>query len=194
MVLSKRERYIAVATFSVVAILMMARLVLTPIQERKAAMEEETQQVLVDLRRTRVLFDRRKDLAPKWQTMLDAGLKFGPAEAESQVLHAIRNWSREAGMSLSSLRPERVKEKGKLREMTFMASGTGRMSAVAGFIWRLENSAIPVRITEFQLGSRKEGTDDLSLQLRISALCQPADPQMSDQEPTNQTVKEDQKP
>ncbi len=176
MVLSKRERYIAVVTLSVVAILIMDRLVLTPVRERRAAMEEETQQVLVDLERTRVLFARRKQLAPKWQTMLDAGLKSGPAEAESQVLHAIRNWSREAGLSLSSLRPERVKEKGKLREMTFMVSGTGRMSAVAGFIWRLESSQIPVRITEFQLGSRKEGTDDLSLQLRISALCQAADP------------------
>jgi hypothetical protein len=30
-----------------------------------------------------------------------------------------------------------------------------------------------VRIAELQLGARKEGMDDLSLQLRISALCLP---------------------
>ena len=194
MVLSKRERYITVATLSVVAILIMDRLVLTPVQERKAAMEEETRQAVVDLERTRVLFDRKKKLAPKWQAMLDAGLKSTPAEAESQVLHAIRNWSQEAGLSLSSLRPERIKKKDKLQEMTFMASGTGRMSSVAGFLWRLESSSIPIRITEVQLGSRKEGTDDLSLQLRISALCQAVDPKTSAQVTTNQTVKEGQKP
>ena len=194
MVLSKRERYMAVATLCVVAILILDRLILTPVQDRRDAVAVQTQQVLTDLERSRVLFARNRQLAPKWQAMLEAGLKSAPSEAESQVLHAIRNWSTEAGLSLSSLRPEGVKEKGKLREMTFMASGTGRMSAVAGFLWRLESSAIAIRITEVQLGSRKEGTDDLSLQLRISVLCQTAQPQTPAQVAASPTTKEDAKP
>ena len=45
------------------------------------------------------------------------------------------------------------------------------MRAVTGFLWRLENASFPVRVAELQIGTRKEGADDLSLQLRISALC-----------------------
>ena len=172
MVLSKRERYIVAATLIVLAILALDRFVLTPAQARKAAMEAQTQQALTEIERARVLFARRKKLAPTWRGLLDAGLKSGPAEAESRVLHAVRDWSQEARLSLSSLRPERMADKGELREISFRASGTGPMSAVAGFLWRLENASFPIRVTELQLGTRKEGADDLSLQLRISALCQ----------------------
>ena len=173
MVLSKRERYIALATVIAVAILALDRLVLTPLQERRAAVQGEEQRVLADLERARVLFARKKRLWPKWQEMLDAGLKSGPEEAVSRVLHAVRNWSQEAGFTLSSLRPERATPKGELQEIIFQASGTGPMRGVARFLWRLESSSLPIRITDLQLGTRKEGTDDLSLQLRISALCLP---------------------
>ena len=64
--------------------------------------------------------------------------------------------------------------RGELQEITFLAAGTGPMSAVAGFLWRLESSPLPVRVADLQLGTRKEGADDLSLQVRISALCQAA--------------------
>ena len=58
----------------------------------------------------------------------------------------------------------------------FSVSGAGSMRAVAGFLWRLESSPLPVRLTELQLGARREGTDDLNLQVRLSALCQPPGP------------------
>jgi len=171
MVLSKRERYIVAVTLIAVAGLGFDRLVLTPIQERKVAMERERQRVLGGLERARALFARKKQLGPKWQQVVEAGLKSDPAEAESQVLHAVRNWSQESGLSLSSLRPEHTAQKGELREITFQASGTGPMSAVAGFLWRLETSPLPIRVNDLQLGTRKEGTDDLNLQLRVSTLC-----------------------
>ena len=100
----------------------------------------------------------------------------------------VRDWSQEARLSLSSLRPERMKDKGELQEITFRTSGTGPMSAVTGFLWRLESSPLPIRVMELQLGTRKEGTDDLSLQLRISALCQSAGQQTSSHAASDTTV------
>jgi len=46
------------------------------------------------------------------------------------------------------------------------------MNAIARFLWRVETAGIPIRLKELQLGSRKEGTDDLTLQLRLSTLYQ----------------------
>ncbi len=174
MELSRRERYVAAGTVIAVAIFALDGFVLTPIQERNAAMEVEKQRILTELERARVLFARMKKLSPRLQEMLDAGLKFHVDEAESQVLHAIRDWSQQTGFALSSLRPERAKQNGKLQEITFQASGTGPMSSVARFLWQLESSSLPIRVAELQIGTRKEGTDDLTLQLRVSALCQPA--------------------
>ncbi len=44
------------------------------------------------------------------------------------------------------------------------------MSAVGPFLWRLETTPLPLRIKELQLGSRRDGEDDLSLTLTVSAL------------------------
>lgn len=173
MVLSKRERYIAAAALACLALLMLDRFLLAPLAGRKAAVEKETTAILSELERARSLFESKKELAPRWREMLDAGLAGTPAELESRVLHAVRNWSEESRLDLSSVRPERTTERGKMQELTFQASGTGQMSAVAGFLWRLETSQLPVRLTDMQLGARREGADEVSLQIRISALCLP---------------------
>jgi hypothetical protein len=44
------------------------------------------------------------------------------------------------------------------------------MEAVARLLWRMETTELPLRISEVQIGSRRDGADDLSLQLMASTL------------------------
>lgn len=173
MVLSKREKLIAVVTLVVVGILVADRFVVGPLLARYDAIEAARLQAEADLREAEQLRLREDRLAEHWAGLVERGLRRDPAATESLVMHALREWSSGAGLSLSSLRPERVLETPPLREVTFRVSGTGSMKQVAGFLYRLETSRLPVRVTELQLGSRKEGTDDLGLQLKVSALCLP---------------------
>jgi hypothetical protein len=171
MILSKRERQIALATFVVLAIFGLDRFLITPVQERQAEAATQLQQTLDGLERARALFDRRHQLAPEWQQMVEADLQAEPAAAESAVLHALRNWSEQTHLSLTSLRPGKATDMGELRELTFRASGEGGMSAVTGFLWQIETSSLPIRLTDLHIGTRKEGADDLTVDLGISALC-----------------------
>jgi hypothetical protein len=176
MFLSKRERLIITATLVVVALLALDRYVVTPLMEcgdREAALKEIR---LAEIQRGRALLDRKREVAPKWREMIASGLKRDPAEAESQILHAVGDWAKDAGLKLSSMKPERLPDKRSLQEISFQAAGTGSMSAVSRFLWRLEASKVPIRVKELQLGSRKEGTDDLTLQLRLSTLYQAPEP------------------
>jgi hypothetical protein len=50
------------------------------------------------------------------------------------------------------------------------------MYAVSRFLWRVETAKVPIRVKEMQLGSRKEGADDLTLTLRLSTLYQAPQP------------------
>jgi hypothetical protein len=87
-------------------------------------------------------------------------------------MHAVQNWSQEAGLKITSLKPERLPDKRSLAEISFQATGTGNMNAVSRFLWRIETAKVPIRVKELQVGSRKEGADDLTLQLRFSTLYQ----------------------
>ena len=55
-------------------------------------------------------------------------------------------------------------------EIVFQVAGTGTMNSVSRFLFQIEKSTLHIRLTDVQLGSREEDGNDLSLQLRLSAL------------------------
>ena len=170
MILSKREHYIVVTAIAALALLVADRYVLTPILSHRARMETKIQSLTGEMERAATLFSWKGLMTRKWNEMIAGGLKTDPAEAESQVLHAMRDWAQEAGLTLWSMKPERLDREDDLREIMFQAAATGPMSAVSRFLWRIETTSIPLRVKEVQLSSRREGTDALSLQLRVSTL------------------------
>jgi Tfp pilus assembly protein PilO len=176
MILSKRERFIIAATLIVVAAAVLYLYVLTPLDDSRKALEDRKEGLLNELERARTLLARKREIEPKWEQMTAGGLKSDPTEAESLILHAVQDWAREAGLKLASLKPERLLEKKSLHEISFKATATGSMNAVTKFLWQLETAKVPVRVKDLQLGTRKEGTDDLTLQLRLSTLYQSAQP------------------
>lgn len=170
MVLSKRERLIIAGSALVLGALALDQFVLTPL---KAAWDQTQAQKLAlqaEMNRARSTLKSGREMAPKWRDMTAAGIKLDPAEAESQVLHAIRDWSAESGVTLSMLKPDRLTEKTQLPAISFQAGAAGSMDAIGKWLWRMQYAKIPLRITELQLSSRKEGTDDLTATLRLSTL------------------------
>ena len=174
MILSKREQYIVVAAIFAVTALVLDAYVLTPFLARRAKLQVQEQTLRGEIKQGEALIEREKLIAPRWQEMLSDGLEAERAQAESKILHALRDWSNECGLDLASLKPQQTKEKGSLLEMSMQMAGTGSMESVARFIWRVETASLPIKITQLQLGAREEGMDKLSLQLRISAVCLPA--------------------
>ena len=174
MVLSKRERYVLFGTLAAVGLLALDRVALTPLLDQRSQTLARKERLAADLRVTEDLLTQRRLLAPKWTAMVQSGLKSDPAEAESQILHAMGDWAQDAGVTLSLLKPDRLTEKTRLPEIAFQAAGTGNLRAVTRLLWRIQTADIPVKVTEMQINSRKEGMDDLSLQLRISTIYAPA--------------------
>ena len=173
MVFTKREKTIIAATLAALCLLVLDVYVLTPLLDERAAVKANAEQLMAELDRAGSLLQRRRLLGPKWRGMLAGGMKRDPTEAESQLLRSLRDWSAEVGVKLS-LRPERSTAKSELPEIVVHATGTGSMAAVSQLLWRVETAAIPVQVKMLQLGSRKQGTDDLSLHLRVSTLyCPP---------------------
>ena len=173
--LSKRETYFAVGAIAAVALLALDRYLITPLMDSGAALRAEQALLVKEMEDAERLFDRRRLMGRKWEELTAGGLTSDPQEAESRLLHAMRDWAEEWGLSLSSLKPERDTKGGTVREITVVVSGTGPMRAVTRFLWRAETTGLPLRIREVQVSARKEGTDELSLQLKASTLYLGAD-------------------
>ena len=173
MTFSTRERVILVALMIVLGALVLNRWALTPLLDRRDEVEGRKAILLSKMDSAESLLQRRRVIEPRWRQMLADGMKRDPGEAESQMLHALDKWAAEAGLNPVSLQPQRSTKETLLPEIVFRVAGTGSMAAVSRFLWRLETAEIPVKVKVLQLASRKDGEDDLSLQLHISTLYLP---------------------
>ncbi len=180
MILSKRERTIVILTAAVLAIFLADRFVLSPVLNRRARVEADTSDTLVLLLKADGLFAQKKRLAPRWREMTDSGLGTGAAAAESRLLHAIRDWAQEADLNLSSVKHERTEMERQFQKITWRASGTGSMTAVSRFLYRVQEASLPVRISDLQIGARQEGSDSLAIQVGVSTLCMVAKAEKKD--------------
>lgn len=176
MVLSRRERLITIGTLVAVGLLALDRLALSPMFDAMDETDARRDALAAELGKSQAMISRWRQLAPKWREMVQSGMKSDPAEAESQVLHAIQNWAGETGVTLSLLKPNRQTEKTRLPVIAFQASGTGNLYSIARLVWRIQTSRIPIRVTFLQLAPRKEGADELSFQLRVSTVYAPSRP------------------
>jgi type II secretory pathway component PulM len=169
-ILSKREKYIAIGVGIAVGLLVLDQYLLSPFLARDKAITAETDKVQQQLSRATKLMKEQRDLKPVWADMTSGGLKTTREEADSQALNAVREWAQDAGVSIVALGSSRYSEEQKFMVSTFHVTGTGRMQSISKLMWALETAPIPVRVNEIQITPQKEGTDNLQVQLTVSTL------------------------
>ncbi len=169
MVLSKRERILAIATMLVVGLLAVNSVLITPVSNRRQQTSDERTELEAQLQEAETLFDHKRILERKWKDLLSEGAQ-SDADTETRIAKNMNEWARQTGLTLPSIKPERSTTEKGYTEITFVAAGRGSLEAVASFLYRIETSELPVKITNMQLGSNEAG-DNISLQLRVSAIC-----------------------
>lgn len=170
MVLSKRERLILIITLSIIMLFALDRFVLTPVLDARAEIQAERQRLTKEIDKASALLKQKETFGKEWEERINNGLNSDVSSTESIALNALRAWAQNYGMTLSSIKPEREKGEGKMQEIIFNMACSGNMTSVGQFLWQIENTELPLRITEFQLGSREEDGKEMSLQLKLSAL------------------------
>jgi ribosomal protein L22 len=186
--MSKRERYAAIAAAAVLGILLLDQVLVTPLLARWSDADAQIQLAASDRERAARLIVTSKRANRTWDEMIGQQLRRDASEAESQVLNSVREWAQEAGMTLSSLKPERTEKEKDFHKITFRATGGGSMAQVARFLWRIETATVPVRVTDVTITSRKPGTDDLGVQLGIATSYLAAEPTERAARPTTETA------
>jgi len=180
MILSRRERYIVIGTVAVVGLLALDRIFLTPLIEHRQLLEAEMRKSTAEMTRAEGLFANSPRVHRKWNEMTATSLKDSGSNAESQIIQAVSNWALQAGLNLSSVKPERAEKEKQFMKITFRANATGNMAAVSRFMWEVQTSKVPVRVTDLSITTRRDGMDDLTLDLGISTLYLPPEPAKGD--------------
>jgi hypothetical protein len=167
---TRRERIIMIVAGAALGLLVVDQYVLSPVlasRERLTVQKQALTRELAEANRLRQASVRANQ---RWKAFRAAGLKQDVAGGESGFLNAMRAWSAQKQLPLTSIRPDRSNTPQGLNDLTFQVSADGSMRAIAGFLHSAQTASMPVRIHELQLATRSAGSDELSMQVRISTL------------------------
>ena len=170
MAMSKRERMIAIGTGAAIALFAGDRYVVTPYFGARTAVANERKVVTDRTEDAQRTFNRQKRLNRDWQAMVSGGLKSDAGDAEQQLYEAVRDWAREARLTVLTSDPQRVARADRTQVVRLRVTGTGTTASFSKLLWRIETSALPLKVDEFTLTSRSQGNDDLAVSMAVSTI------------------------
>ena len=172
MILSKRERYIAILTISVVGILGVDFFIVSPLFARSREVGDLIDRANQDIIKQQKDLKNVKAARNKWTQVSGNTIKRDASEVESQVYSAVQEWGRDARISLAFRNERTEKEKG-FTKITYVLTGNGSMEQISRFLYQVQTARIPVRIVDLQIGIRgREGVDDLALTVKVASIFQ----------------------
>ena len=172
MALSQRERYIAIGMGAVLGLLALDRFVYTPWDDSRQELATKIQTARDKYHEDAQLLARNQEAQKTWKTMLDNGLTGDTSAAQEQIVKNIREWSQAAGMVPIAIKPDHATSDNKnYQKVTVRFTATGSTASIGRMLYRTENSKLPLRVSEVQITSRREGTDDLQLMMTVTSLC-----------------------
>ena len=179
MVLSKRERYLAMGAAGLVVVLAIYYIVIGPYFDRSDELrtEENAARKTIGDNSDLLLLQAKK--TPDWNVMMQNGLQADYSTAQSRTQQMLQNWARDAQISLENVRSDPVPaQKGSPFQsinfnLEFNTEGDQGMRHIARFLYSIESAAIPIRLSDVHFQSAREGTDQLNVKLLVSALYMP---------------------
>lgn len=170
MLASQREKMIALVLLAVLGLLVVDQYLFTPYLDQRAKVQNELDLATQKQQNAQRLLENRIRVNRAWNDLLAGGLKTDPAAAESQTLHAMRDWAQSSRVDLQSLKPDRIGRTGDFQQIRIQATGNATTAAFANLLSQIETATIPVKVNELRLTSRKEGNDDLAFAMSVSTI------------------------
>ena len=173
MVLSKREKYIGLATVAAVAVLLIDQFVLSPYLDQLDSLSRDLSQAKRQIDNDNLLFAWQHKLQKIWNDMQTGGLQVDESQADSQAQMAILQWAQRSNMNVTALKTEHISQQKAFEVLSYDVTATGSTPGLARLLWALETATIPLRVNEVQISSRPENTDNLTVRMNVSTLSLP---------------------
>jgi hypothetical protein len=139
------------------------------------------------------LITKKNSLGKLYTAMQKGGLKTDVSEAQSQMDRAVYDWAAQSGIVIATANgtgSNTYDSKTGFMQVGYQVTCTGTTVGVAKLLYQIETASIPIRVTTVHISSRKDGVDDLMVELNLSTLCTPPNPNPTPQ-PANPVAASD---
>ena len=126
------------------------------------------------------LIQKKDALQKRYAEMQKGGsLKADVSEAQSQMDRAVYDWAAQSGIVIATANGtgnNTYDSKTGFTQVGYQVTCTGTTVGVAKLLYQIETASIPIRVNTVHISSRKDGVDDLMVELNLSTLCTAPNP------------------
>jgi Tfp pilus assembly protein PilO len=168
--LTRRQQILAILAIALVGLYVADKLVFTPLTRSWKTRAERIAKLKEQVRDGNETLKREAALREQWDRMQRNTLVPAKSEAESQVLKAFERWSKDGGVSVSSIRPQWKESEEAYKTLECRADVGGNLSAIAHFLYLIERDPLGVKVDSLELTTRNNEGSQLSLVVQVSGL------------------------
>ncbi len=165
---------IAMVVGVVFGLFVLDQVIISPYFDKLAQLNKDIDAATAQQADNDAILDKQAKLKPVLKDLKDGGLTSDESAADAQASQAALNFAQNAGITINSVKPERVTPVNQFQVIGFHISGFGSMYSVARMMYAFETATVPIRVDELVLSPSPEGTDHLKIELTFSTVCEKA--------------------
>lgn len=168
--LNKRQQLLAILAIVAVGLFVADKLVITPLMMNWKERSARIAKLKEEVREGAEVIKREAVLREQWERMRTNTLADAKSEAEGQMLKAFERWSKEGGVSVSSIRPQWKEAQEDYKTLQCRADVGGNLAAIAKFLYQIERDPLGVKVDSLELTTRNVDGSQLALVIQVSGL------------------------
>ncbi len=172
MKINNRQQLLGFLAIAVVAFFAGDKLLFTPLTNSWKARSKEIEKLERQVRDGASLLERERSIRSRWESMRTNTLPENLSVAESEMLRRFERWSRESGISVTSVKPQSKPSEEEYVSLECRVDCYGSLSALTKFLYSIEKDPLALRVEAAEFSSRDNNGQQIALGLQVSGLRQ----------------------
>ena len=161
---------LAFVAIAVVAFWAGDKLVLTPLTHSWTARSARLKQLRRQVGEGRVVLERERTIQTRWEGMRTNTLPESTSRAEQELLKAFDRWSRDSGISVTSIKPQWKRNTEDYATLECRVDAYGSLSSVTRFLYGIEKDPLALKVEAAEISAKDTSGSQLALGLVLSGL------------------------
>ena len=170
MKIQNRQQFLVVLTIAAAALFVGVNFIITPLGGWWSSRQKQLKELRVKVTEGQQLIKREESIRRRWEEMQANALPANTSLAESQLLKAVDEWSRNSGAEVTSLMPQWKSDSTNYLTLACRVETAGDLGALSRFLYDLEKGPQALRLDAIELGARDKEGRQLTLGVEINGL------------------------
>jgi Tfp pilus assembly protein PilO len=168
--IQNRQQFLVVLTIAAAVLYVGVNFIIEPLGGWWSSRQTQVRELRTRVADGRKLVARENAILSHWSEMQSNALPANTSLAESKLLKAVDEWSRNSGADVTSLMPQWKNDSPDYMTLACRVETAGDLGTLSAFLYELEKGPMALRLDAVELSARDKDGQQLTLSVEMNGL------------------------